>query len=119
MKFPATMKIVSQVVSVEEVPDLHQEPDDGHEAHPHRAFGVYEAGVQAIWLDKGLTFERQRVTFLHETLHAILDVGSLEALIDRSAGIGLGEHVVTALAPLLLAWLRDNPKAVQYLSEKQ
>lgn len=61
-----------------------------------------------------------RDTFLHEALHAIVYLGRLSVYLkdpdDEKEKIK-DEAFVAAFAPQLLAFLRDNPKALAYLTE--
>jgi len=77
--------------------------------------GLYNSTTQQISIAADLGFERQRATFLHEVLHACLTITDLASLLAND----LDEHVVSALAPVLLAWMRDNPDWVSYLQEMQ
>lgn len=119
MTVPSAIRLLSQRVSVEVVKNLHHSgtEEDGSE-HAHRAYGVYDEGDQSITLDASNGFERMRETFTHETLHAVLAVTHLDALLDAEAD-GLSEHVVSVLSPVILALLRDNPEAVNFLRETQ
>lgn len=115
MKPPASIRLMTQLITVDWVEGLHMPGESDLDEHPHKAMGVYQMAEQAIFMDVGLGFERERQTFLHENLHAIFAIGKLEdALMD-----GAEEHVVGVLAPIMLAWLRDNPKAVAWLMETQ
>ena len=90
--------------------------EDGAEPHQHRVYGVYDEEHQVITLDSAMGFERQRETFLHENLHAMWAVAQLDGLSPLD---GFDEHLVSALAPVMLSWLRDNPEAVTFLMETQ
>lgn len=56
----------------------------------------------------------KRDTFLHEVLHAIIWLSGMGNDMDTEAE----ERAVRWLTPWILAFLRDNPDAVQYLLEK-
>jgi hypothetical protein len=107
---------MSQRLSVTVEPALHH-TEEGAE-HAHRAYGVYDEANQSISLDTDMGHERQRETFLHENLHAMLAIGQLDSVLDSESGHGASEHVVSVLSPILLAWMRDNPNAVNYLREE-
>lgn len=79
---------------VEQIEDLTLE------GKPH--FGVYDPRNFRIQVDAALPSERQRVTLLHEVLHAVADDRNLE----------LGEHTVDQLAKGLYAVLASNPGLV-------
>jgi hypothetical protein len=84
----------------------------------HRLYGEYSEQEQSITLDQSMGFERMRETFLHENIHAMFSMGQLDTILNNEA-TELDEHIVSALAPILLAWLRSNPAAVAYLTEVQ
>lgn len=129
MSLPKSMRLLTQKIVVTTEPDLHArfedtspksetDRDGDGEPHIHACYGVYSEAEQSITLDAGLHFERQRETLLHESLHAMLAVGQLDALMAGSME-GFDEHLVSALAPILLSWMRDNPDVVVYLIECQ
>lgn len=118
---PPHMRLLSQRVTITTAPNLHhmqESHEDGEEGHAHRAYGVYDEGAQVITLDDSLGFERARETYLHESLHGMLAISQLDGLIEGQAE-GLAEHIVSALSPVLLAWVRDNPDSVAYLQTVQ
>ena len=122
-RLPKRIRLLSQRISVREVEGLHLpcttesvEGVDTHHAHP--AYGVYDERDQTISLDAHLPFERQRETFMHEVLHAILSTSQLDSLLNGE-NEGLDEHVVAVVAPIMLAFLRENPRSVAYLCEVQ
>lgn len=119
MRMPKRVILMTQTIKVETAPNLHHPMtnEDGEE-HGHRAYGVYSEAEQTITLDSALRFERARETFLHENLHAMFNVGQIDSILDAEAH-GLGEHLVGSLAPIMLAWLRENPHAVAWLQEVQ
>jgi hypothetical protein len=95
--------------------DVVADGEDKHE-HGHPAYGLYDERNQSITLDSHLPFERQRETYLHENLHAMFAMGQMDALLNAEAD-GLDEHCVSVLAPIMLSWMRDNPRSVAYLCE--
>ncbi len=117
---PKRIRLLSQRIPVRETGDLHLPcgDDESGEVHKHPAYGIYDERSQTIQIDAHLPFERQRETFLHECLHAMLSVGQLDTLLTAEAE-GLDEHIVGVLAPILLAFLRENPTAVIYMTEVQ
>jgi hypothetical protein len=126
MKMPKHVTLLSQRIIVTTEPNLHHQPEPtewvhgepDEQQHAHRAYGVYNEAEQSITLDRGLRFERARETFLHENLHAVLAISQIDSILSAESD-GLSEHVVSAVAPVLLAWLRDNPHAVAWLQEVQ
>jgi len=119
---PTTIRLLSQRIRVLEEENLHvpcgtPAADEAHEAgHGHPAYGVYDERTQIITLDAHLPFERRRETLVHENLHAMFAIGRLNDVLGQEA-IGLDEHIVGVLSPILLCWLRENPRLVAYLAE--
>ncbi len=111
MSLPSHVWLMTQRIGVEE---LEREPPE--EGHRHEAIGEYDANMQVIRMDLTVGFDQQRDTFLHENLHAMINAAHLEPMMD-DAMPGFTEHLVSVLSPLLLAWMRDNPHAVNYLME--
>lgn len=113
---PRRVWLMSQRISVVEEENLHHK-DDGDE-HGHKAYGVYDEAHQTITLDTDMGHDRRRESFLHEQLHAMFSMAQLDSLLEGNAGHGADEHVVSALAPVILSWLRDNRDVVAYLQEE-
>jgi hypothetical protein len=121
MKRPDYVLVLTQRVSITSEENL-QVPcgpeEDGDSDHGHAAYGVYQRSAQAISLDSKMGFETERETVLHESLHAMLAAGRLDTVLDNEAH-GIAEHVVGTLAPILLAFIRENPEAIAYFGEQQ
>jgi hypothetical protein len=79
--------------------------------------GNCDADHERILIQEGMASGATRDTVLHELIHACFGQGWMIRLknIDKD----LEEELVEALAPRLLALLRDNPKLVAYLTEKE
>ena len=120
MRLPTRIMLLSQHIRVETAPNLHMPVEGGMDGdHLHRLYGNYSEPTQVITLDDALAFERKRETFLHENLHAMCSITQLATILEDGLGSGGEEHVVSVLAPVMLAWLRDNPYAVEFLQEVQ
>lgn len=116
---PPVVDLMTQIIGVSLVDHIEQTIiGEGDEAHVHRLYGEYNEYDQRIRLDQSMGFERMRETFLHENLHAMFAAGQLDAILNGEHE-ELDEHVVSVLAPILLAWLRANPRAVNFLREVQ
>jgi hypothetical protein len=59
--------------------------------------------------------EQERDTILHELLHCLIFQTHLRKKFEEAEE----EELVWTLSPRLLALLRDNPRLVQYLTEKE
>lgn len=57
--------------------------------------------------------QQMRDTYLHEMLHALFVNGGLQHLMQCD-----DEAMVSILTPHLLAMLRDNPRVVEFLTQK-
>jgi hypothetical protein len=107
VRLPRTIRLASQTVRVERASHIQL----GEEHEHAQAWGLYDGAQPLILVASGQGHDRERNTFLHENLHLLWDI----------AGIGdeYEEDIVNRLAPLLLCWLRENPRAVAYLTEKE
>jgi hypothetical protein len=76
-------------------------------------YGTTDPDTQTIFMHSRLSHDRARVTLLHEILHACFHAADYPLSHKRE------EKAVSALAPVLLAVLRDNPHIVTYLIEEQ
>lgn len=119
MKLPRYVWLLSQRIKVATAPNLVMPVEGDADDHSHRLYGNYDEPTQTITLDSELSFERKRETFLHENLHAIFSIGQLDSILEGGLGHGGEEHIVSTLAPIMLAWIRDNPYAIAFLQEVQ
>lgn len=111
---PVKVRLLTQRIDVTWVEGLHHVPlEMESDGLGQRAMGIYDMVEQTITMDVNLGWERERQTFLHENLHAMVAISGLEAAFREDAE----EHIVGVLAPVLLSWLRDNPEAVAFLME--
>ena len=101
-RLPKTLRILSHRLTVELAPGL------SHVGTP--AHGVYEDATLTITLDSDNVLERQKVTLIHEALHALIGVSNMgEAATE--------EEAVSKLSPLILNFIRENKAAVAWLQE--
>lgn len=113
---PQHVNLLTQHIDVVWVEALHHLPMDAEpDEIGQRAMGIYDLVDQTISMDRNLGHDRERQTFLHENLHAMVAISGLEAAFREDAE----EHIVTVLAPVLLSWLRENPQAVAFLTERR
>lgn len=107
MRPPRSFRILGQRYRVDN-PKTFKDPEDGESllGHIDHDYGlVTVSGTQSP--------DQMAETFLHEVLHALLDkVG------HGSNQMGAEEHeaMVNRLAPVLLLFLRDNPRVIEYLT---
>jgi hypothetical protein len=103
-------------------PNLHAIPEGqtvaATDGHAHRAYGIYNEADQTMSIDDDLGFERERETFLHENIHALIAATQLDTMLADEMP-GFDEHFVSALAPIMLSWIRENPATIAYLQETQ
>lgn len=105
-------KDLKVAVEAETTTDL---PGDGewHHEHELRAVnGVCDSDSQVIAIDAGLGDDKTRETFLHENLHAMLSLAGMKGDLDGVAE----ERVIKRLSPILLLYLRDNPRVYTFLT---
>ena len=121
MSLPSVMFLMSKVITITGEEGLHSPASDAEEGdtHPHKVYGVYDEASESISIDTGVSLSRQQTTLMHEALHAMLGITALDTIMDSQAGSGFSEHVVTALAPVMLCWLRENYGVHQFLVEEQ
>lgn len=108
-RLPKFIRVGGLKVALLRVPDLMHDADDG--SHAHRAYGVFDPAQPLIWLDTASGPERQKVTLVHEFLHAAINTARLDFDAETE------EMMVGRLAPFVLDFLRSNRGAVAYLQE--
>lgn len=74
--------------------------------------GLCDGDAQRIRIDPAQGPDKLRETYLHEHLHAMIGlVGMRDDLQD-----GVEEDIVKRLAPILLLFLRENPRVYTFLT---
>jgi hypothetical protein len=89
------------------VPHLTYQNGDHHDA----AYGTFDPQKVLIWLDSDNGPEREKVTLVHEVLHAVISAARLE-IEDEDE-----EKMVGRTAPILLDFIRSNRGAIAFLQE--
>ena len=105
MKAPKKIKIGGHSVDV-----AYFTSDD-----PGKEFGHYRMSDNRIGILTGLHFDQERSTVLHEVLHGICATYGCRPLLTRE----LEEKVILIFEAGLFQVLRDNPKLIKYLMEKE
>jgi hypothetical protein len=105
VSIPARIRIGAHEYSVRVDQDIGFRGANG-ETYPERL---------DIIIAEGLAATREREVVLHETLHGVWQGTNLRT--EESGLQGYEEQVASALAPVLLDMLRDNPDLVSYLCE--
>jgi hypothetical protein len=109
-RLPKQVRLLGQRITVGLVPELtHAAEDEQGDLMYHAAYGIFSPQEPVIWLDSENGSERMKATFLHEVLHAAIDI-SHQSIDDEEVVVGM-------LAPLLLDFIRANKAAVAYLQE--
>lgn len=67
--------------------------------------------IQLREVSPEVVLDRQRETMLHEVLHATIHAAGMDFMFEGDQE----EHVVTALAPHLLAVMKENHRLMAYL----
>jgi len=76
-----------------------------------------EQFVEIRTVEPGSISPAQQVdTYLHEAMHAIMCVAGLRHTLDIDQASE--ERIISGLAPLLLLFLRTNPRVAEYLLQK-
>ena len=107
---PRVVRLLTQRIIVSKKAKLYLEEDGHHSA----AWGLFHTAGPSIEIAEGMGIDRQKVTFLHENLHLMLDVSQLDRLFEG----GAEETLVGLLSPIMLSWMRENPAAMAYLMER-
>ena len=77
-------------------------------AHGDNEFaGMCYSGMNLIELDAGLAGDEMRSVAVHEVVHDI----------ESQIGMELTEQQVCALGSVLFAFIRDNPKFIEWVQE--
>lgn len=106
MKFPSKVRVGAHVYSLRFDDELHR----------HNLTGL--CSTEPLWISiapNTMAPTSEKETVLHELMHAAWNQTSLAKKVSSDDQ----EEAVWALAPLLLSVLRDNPKLVSYLVEKE
>ncbi|GIH26046.1 hypothetical protein Aph01nite_43560 [Acrocarpospora phusangensis] len=91
---------------------IHKADSENHTNYA----GFSNGSTQKIVLREDNPPDYQAETLLHEILHQCLRVAGVDADVDAKAGLAdVEERAVRAIAPNLLAALRENPDLVAYL----
>jgi len=109
-KLPRVVRILTQRITVQTAKSIDVSDVTG--IHGSAAWGTYEGGKQLITICAGQPHDRERMTFLHENLHALFDYAEVDSMLHDD------EEFITRLAPTLLSWMRENPTVMTYLQEK-
>lgn len=106
---PRTLRILGQKFEVRFQKEI-VDPDDGGSL-----LGFIEHDWNRIRVSTNQHPDSQRETYLHESLHALLSkVGWGVARMGKEH-----EELVDQLAPVLLDFIRANPRVIEYLQERR
>lgn len=111
IRMPLTVNLMSTKIRVKRVPKIDISETHGPGAE---AYGIFSDEEMRIEIADGQAPDRERVTYVHENLHAMLAASGL----DKTTGGELDEEIATRLSPVLLSWLRDNPRVITWLRER-
>lgn len=104
---PRSVRVLTQRVMIERVQAITDEKRG-------TCFGMFFPGRLVVEVEVGHAPDRDRETFLHENLHAVITLAKLDVLMPELDE----EKFVNAFSPYLLAWLNENPEAISYLTER-
>lgn len=106
MKFPSKVRVGAHVYRLKYDIELRR----------HELTGLCSTDPQWISIAPGvMAATTERETVLHELLHAVWNQTALAKKMTPDEQ----EEAIWQLAPLVLALLRDNPRLVTYLIEKE
>ncbi len=108
MSMPTVVRLLTQRVRVNKARTLEHIDEEGHK---NEAWGMFDSDQLAIHIRIGQAPDRERETFMHENLHLIVNA-------CKMSEVNSEEELVSRLSPVVLSWLRENPRAVAYLMEK-
>jgi Zn-dependent peptidase ImmA (M78 family) len=109
---PSQIKIGTQVFDVK----LRDRKDDG--MLNDSTFGYTLGTENLIIIDASLKFSKQRVTLVHEILHALFSVFDNSVKPTKKDDFEVWEHYFIGLyeEPLVMI-IKDNPELLKYLSQ--
>lgn len=76
------------------------------------AGGMFSPNLATIYVESREKTDYAKLALLHEILHACLHSSSVET--DKT----IEEHYVSAMSPVLLQTLRENPELVAFLTHQ-
>jgi Zn-dependent peptidase ImmA (M78 family) len=100
--------LLTQRVRVAKARTLTHTDENGH---ANEAWGMFDSDQLCIHIRTGQAPDRERETFMHENLHLIVNA-------CKMGDVDSEEELVSRLSPIVLSWMRENPRAVAYLLEK-
>ena len=113
VKPPDTIKLGSRKITVRMIPavfdDIAEQP------------GLSQSHERVIMLCSATVPDTQRETMLHELLHQALHLAGLTVAhddVEADIATELEERTVIRLTPILLGVLRENPRLLSFLLEK-
>lgn len=87
-----------------------------HEGDIVQLRGLHEGDDMTITLREGMKVSMLRVTTVHELLHALIEVSRTDSMFE---GGTTEERFVERTAPWLTALLQDNPRLVEFLTDRR
>lgn len=77
--------------------------------------GVCDRDAGVMFLEAELGYDRAREVILHETIHAVIG----QSGVHKDILHGHEEALVNRISPILLAVIRDNPKLIEFLTDRR
>lgn len=110
---PRSFKVLGQIAHLRVVPREHGKAyADGEDC-----IGANNLDAGQVFVVEGLGPTQEQATVLHEVMHSIMYWHHLRVYL-KDTSEETDEAFVHALAPALLAFLRDNPRLVTYLTQR-
>lgn len=109
MPLPKKIKLRDFNYTIEKVKDLHRVDENGRK---HSYFGLVNVAKDNIEIEEDMSHPNTQMTLAHELTHTMLHQTPLNNHPDE-------EDICNAIAPMLIALIRDNPQLVEYFKEKK
>lgn len=114
---PRTTKVLGQKFTVKAVKGLTVSGhDEQHESISLDIIGLCEPTQNTISVDTDMATDRFKEVFLHEHLHALI---AMAGLTRDCITAEQDEAIAKRLAPILLLFLRDNPRVYTFLTGRR
>lgn len=110
-RLPRSVRIMGQRIGIVRAENLtYTVHEDDIESHHHGAWGIFEEYGPVISIDVTAGPERQKVTLVHEVMHAAINTAHIDEVTNE-------EDLVTRLSPVLFDIIRNNRGLIAYLQE--
>lgn len=120
---PRTLKIGPFRYTVGVRHNLHRKAEDMahtesyvHEGDTVQLRGIHMGDALRIEVREGMPVSLLRVTTVHEVLHALIEATRTDNMFESPT---TEERFVQRFAPLLTSALQDNPRLIEFLTDRR